>query len=128
MLLPTRPGFLPRRSRQKAGQTVHLPQPRILLERVLASSYEFGESCPGFRSAVMNHHEHLRALAAHGTVRRAPLALGVPACQSLGETWRDLVVQERPPLALAYVLRPTSTLKTPLQAKFIPAKFFAQGG
>ena len=109
------------------GRPCTLPQPRLLLERV-ASSYEFGESCLGCRSAVRNHHEHLRALAAHGTVRRAPLALGVPACQSLGKTRRDLVVQERPPLALAYVLRPTSILKTPLQAKFIPARFFAQGG
>src|SRR5262245_50019074 len=32
----------------------------------------------------------------------APLALGVPACESLGETRRDLVVQEHPPLTLPY--------------------------
>jgi len=53
---------------------MHLPQPRLLLERVLASSYEFGESCLGCRSAVMNDHEHLPALASHGTVRRVPQA------------------------------------------------------
>ena len=128
MLLPTRPGFLPRRSRQKAGQTMYLPQPRLLLERVLASSYEFGESCLGCRSAVMNHHEHLRALAAHGTVRRAPLALGVPACESLGETRCDLVVQERLPFALPYGSAPNLHPKNTSPGKIHPPKFFAQGG
>ena len=77
------------------------PHDRLLLERVLESSHEFGESWLGCRSAVMNHHKHLRALAAHERPVGAA-ALGSPTCQSLGETRRDLVVHERPPLALAY--------------------------